>query len=298
MRAVPVFLALAIVYTPVTFAQTPRPAIQAPPAPTQQTVVLETDARQVREQLEALLMKYPPEVGRILKMDPTMLLNQQYLGQYPALQQFLAAHPEVARNPTFFLEFVRQSYDYTAPDDPQSRSARIWYDMFEAVGVFVIVVFISSMVMWLAKTVLNHRRWLRTFRVQSDVHTKLLDRFAGTSELLAYIQTPPGQRFLEAAPIPVEASSDRQLGAPLSRILWAVQAGIVLGMGGLAFQYVSGRVDQEVGPGFWVIGVLMTALGVGFILAGAFSFVMTRRLGLLDPVPPLPGRERTDSTAV
>jgi hypothetical protein len=244
------------------------------------------------------LVKYPPEVGRILKMDPTMLLNQQYLAQYPALQQFLTAHPEVARNPAFYLAFVQQYSDYTAPDDPGSRTRRMWENIFEAISVFAVVVFISGMVMWLIRTVLNHRRWLRTFRVQSDVHTKLLDRFAGTSELLAYIETPPGQRFLQGAPLPVEAPYDRQMGAPLSRILWAVQAGIVLGIGGLAFQYVSGRVDPEVGPGFWVLGVIATALGVGFILAGAFSFVMSRRLGLLDPVPPLPARERGDSTVV
>jgi hypothetical protein len=65
-------LALALTYTAGVFAQAPKPA--APPVPAvtapQVAVGFETDARQVREQFEALLMKYPPEVGRILKMDP------------------------------------------------------------------------------------------------------------------------------------------------------------------------------------------------------------------------------------
>jgi hypothetical protein len=287
-------LALAMTYGTGVLAQparTPAPPSQAPPA----AATLETDARQVRDQLESLLMKYPPEVGRILKMDPTMLTNQQYLAQYPALQQFLTAHPEVARNPTFYLESVRFSYDYTRPLDPQSRTMDMWRNMFEWLSIFAVVVFISTMVAWLIKTVLNHRRWLRTFRIQSDVHTKLLDRFAGTSDLLAYIQTPPGQRFLEAAPIPVEAVSDRPVSAPLNRILWSAQAGIVLTVGGFAFQYISGSVDQDVAQGFWAIGVLGSALGVGFILAGAFSYVISRRLGLFDTAPPLPARERGDS---
>ena len=287
-------LALAIINSSGVLAQ---PATK-PPSPSPQTpqaaLALETDARQVREQLESLLMKYPPDVGRILKMDPTMLTNQQYLAQYPGIQQFLTVHPEVARNPSFYLEFVRQSYDYTRPVDPQSRTIDMWRGVFESIGVFAIVVFISSMLAWLVRTVLNHRRWLRTFRVQSDVHSKLLDRFAGTSELLAYIKTPPGQRFLEGAPIPVEASTDRPISAPLNRILWSVQAGIVLVVGGLAFQYISGRVAPDVDEGFWVLGVVGTALGLGFILAGAFSFVISRRLGLFESVMP-PARERGDS---
>jgi hypothetical protein len=53
----------------------------------------------------------------------------------------------------------------------------------------------------------------------------------------------------------------------------------------------------EVAEGLWTIGVLATAFGLGFILAGAFSFVMSRRLGLLEP-PAAAGRERGDSTAV
>ena len=41
--------------------------------------------------------------------------------------------------------------------------------------------------------------------------------------------------------------------------------------------------------------VLGTAFGIGFIIAGAFSYVMSRRLGLLEPtVPPARDVERGD----
>jgi hypothetical protein len=271
------------------------PATQAP-APTAQSIALETDAREVRQQFEALLSKYPPDLGRILKMDPTMLSNQQYLAQYPSVQQFLAAHPEIVRNPSFYLQFVQLAYDYTRPSDPRSRALEIWNDVIEAIGVFFIVVFISSMIAWLVKTVLHHRRWLRTSKVQTEVHNKLLDRFAGTNELLTYVQTPAGRRFLEAAPIPVEAA-ERSVGTPLNRILWSVQAGIVLVIGGLGFQYVSRRVVDEVAQGLWTMGVLATAFGLGFIAAGAFSFIMSRRLGLLE-TPSSIRSERGDSPAL
>jgi hypothetical protein len=285
MRVLTTLLLAAALGTGVLAQVAPAPAANQPPQPA--PLSLETDARQVREQLREILNRYPPEVGRILKMDPTMLSNQPYLAQYPAVQQFLAAHPEIARNPAFYLEFVRQSYDYTAPTDPQSRAIDVWADTMGGIGVFFIVVFVASMIAWLIKTMLNHRRWLRSSKVQTEVHNKLLDRFAGTNELLSYIQTPAGRRFLEAAPIPVEAATDRPLGAPLNRILWSVQAGIVLTIGGFGFQYVSGSVLPEVGQGLWTIGVLATAFGIGFIIAGAFSYIMSRRLGLFDPPPPV-----------
>jgi hypothetical protein len=285
MRVLTTLLLAAALGTGVLAQVAPAPAANQPPQPA--PLSLETDARQVREQLREILNRYPPEVGRILKMDPTMLSNQPYLAQYPAVQQFLAAHPEIARNPAFYLEFVRQSYDYTAPTDPQSRAIDVWADTMEGIGVFFIVVFVASMIAWLIKTMLNHRRWLRSSKVQTEVHNKLLDRFAGTNELLSYIQTPAGRRFLEAAPIPVEAATDRPLGAPLNRILWSVQAGIVLTIGGFGFQYVSGSVLPEVGQGLWTIGVLATAFGIGFIIAGAVSYLMSRRLGLFDPPPPV-----------
>jgi hypothetical protein len=276
----------------------PSAAAQAPPTPPGRSVALETDARDVRQQFEALLSKYPPELGRILKMDPTMLANQQYLAQYPALQQFLAAHPEITRNPSFYLQFVQLSYDYTRPADPRSSAISLWRDTIEAMSVFVVVVFVASMVAWLVRTMLNHRRWLRTSKVQTEVHNKLLDRFAGTNELLTYVQTPAGRRFLEAAPIPVEASTDRPVGAPLNRIMWSVQAGIILVIGGLGFQYVSRRVIEEVAQGMWTMGVLASAFGLGFIVAGAFSFIMSRRLGLLEPPAPPRSVDRSDSAAV
>jgi len=218
-------------------------------------------------------------------MDPTMLTSEQYLSQYPGLQQFVAAHPEIARNPAFFLESVRVSNDFGRTADPQTRVFDMWRNLVESVSVFIIVVFISAMLAWLVKTVLNHRRWLRTSRVQTEVHNKLLERFAGTNELLSYVQSSAGRRFLEAAPIPLELAAERPVSAPVSRILWSVQAGIVLVVGGLGFQYVSGRVVTEVGQGLWTIGVLATAFGLGFILAGAFSYMMSRRLGLLEPPP-------------
>ena len=45
----------------------------------------------------------PPALQQVLRLDPSLLANQSYLEAYPALAAFIAQHPEVARNPTFFV---------------------------------------------------------------------------------------------------------------------------------------------------------------------------------------------------
>ena len=69
-------------------------------------------------------------------------------------------------------------------------------------------------------------------QVHTEVHDKLMDRFTANEDLLAYMQTPAAQRFLESAPLPNDSPS-RPVGAPFSRILWSVQVGVVLAAGAL-----------------------------------------------------------------
>src|SRR5688500_5275793 len=52
---------------------------------------------------------------------------------------------------------------------------------------------------WLAWLVGSTFRRVRTARLQADVQTRLLERFGTSRELLDYLQTGHGQRFLEFA---------------------------------------------------------------------------------------------------
>ena len=110
-------------------------AATQPPAP-----VSDIDARSTREQLRQVLQRYPPDLGRILRMDPTLLQSPTYLAQYPALAQFLAAHPGIVHNPNFYFDFVRDNYDWNEPPDARTESVRMWRNMMEAIGVFCIFV--------------------------------------------------------------------------------------------------------------------------------------------------------------
>ncbi len=248
--------------------------------PTQVIATDTQDANDTRDRLQQLLDKYPPTLGQVLKLDPSLLDRQDYMAAYPALAAFVAEHPEVAHDPAFFFANVR------GPNWPQSNDRRTpGFDMMMTVlgGLAALSVFavVTATLIWLVKTVIDYRRWNRLSKVQTEVHTKLLDRFTANDDLLAYIQTPPGRKFLESAPIPLHEEA-RSIGAPLSRILWSVQAGVVLALLGLGLLFVSGRIVDDIAQGVFVIGVLVIALGLGFIASAAVAYGISRRMGLLD----------------
>jgi hypothetical protein len=256
----------------------PRPVAQVPA----NIAVLEDspDARETREQLQRLLRQYPPAVSEVLRVDPSLMSRPDYLAPYPALVGFLAQHPEVVRNPSFFVG----DFHYHVPD-PKERAFEIMGIVLGGIaGGAAFVAFISLLV-WLIRAVIDHRRWLRLSRVQTEVHTKLMDRFTSNEDLLAYIQSPPGRRFLESAPIPLDGEP-RPTSAPLGRILWSLQAGIVLIALGIGFWFAQKNVVPEVAEGFYVLGVIAMALGAGFAVSGVASYLISTRLGLMPTSKP------------
>src|SRR5512145_456484 len=93
---------LVVTLASVGLAAQERP--DAPPPQVQVTVLQETtDAQATRNQLMQILRQQPPAVGEVLQRDPSLLTRADYLAPYPALWSFLQKHPEIARNPSFFL---------------------------------------------------------------------------------------------------------------------------------------------------------------------------------------------------
>lgn len=235
----------------------------------------DADAERVSEQFTETLAKYSPALGQILRLDPSLMSRDDYMAAYPAVVAFLGQHPEIKRNPSYYLRRYSTDYYYS---DPRSRA---WQNMFEMFGVFVIVLTIVAALGWMLKTAINYRRWGRLTKVQTEAHTKLLDRFTGNEELLAYVKSPAGAKFLESAPIMLDGGP-RMMSAPLNRILWSMQAGVVLAACGIGMNYVSRRVDPYSQDPVFAVSVILLSLGLGFFASAALSFVLSRRLGLID----------------
>lgn len=260
--------------TPAPDAASRQVHSPAPPAP----LATDQNAERTREQLMDFLERFPDAVSRVLKLDPSLLTNQAYLTAYPGLSAFLTQHPEIARNPAYFFEKVPgvNSYSYPRPTNRLMEET--------LAGAAVITGFTIGLLSlgWFVRTIVDYRRWNRLSRVQAEAHNKLLDRFSANAELISYIQSPAGAQFLQSAPISLDPGA-RRLGAPISRIFWSLQAGLVLVMGGLGLEYISGRVtDIDAQQACYAIGVLGMALGAGFVISAAVAYFLSRRLGLFE----------------
>jgi ABC-type multidrug transport system fused ATPase/permease subunit len=271
-KLITLLFAAAIATT--AFAQAPATATSIPAATTS-TVVTDSDSQETREAFHSALRRYPTEVSRVLKLDPSLMTNQSYLATYPALAAFLAQHPEIAHSPAFFLDNV-----YTGEEPRgENSSERVWRSTMEGLSIFAVLALVTGVLTWLVRTLIEHRRWSRVSKVQAEVHNKLMDRFTANEDLLAYIQTPAGKRFLESAPIALDGAP-RAVSAPVGRILWSVQVGLVLAAAGFGLEYVSGSIDKNVAQPLFAMGVLAISIGVGFVISAIVSYALSRRLGL------------------
>jgi hypothetical protein len=246
------------------------------------------DARETRERLNTVFQQYPPSVREVMRTDPTLMSHEDYLANYPMLAAFLQQHPEVAHNPSFFIgerRFTEES------NNPQIEAARALREVAEFGGVVLIVMTITAGVIFLVRTVVEHRRWQRAMKAQIDLNTKLIDRFASSDELLAYLQSPQGKALTNAPALPQPAA--RAMDAPLGRIFWSLQAGAVLGCAGAGLLFVSSRMNgplEVVAPTIFAFGTVVLTVGIGFLVSSAISFLLSQRLGLVRPLStPLSG---------
>ena len=257
-------------------------------APARPAPVDQPDAQRTKDELSNLLDHYPPALRGVLALDHSLLMNEAYLAPYPALSNYIAAHPEVSRNASFYVGdgLGRNRFGM----ENESPSLQLWRSVMDGLAVFLGFGMAIGLIVWLIRTIIDYRRWNRLAKVQTDAHTRILDRFSANEDLLAYIQSPAGAKFLESSPITLDASP-RSIGAPLGRILWSVQAGLVLAAAGVGLQMASGRVSGEASQPFLVLGTLGIALGIGFVISAVASFVISRRLGLIEPARSSAGHE-------
>ena len=237
------------------------------------------DAQRTRADLSALMRRFPPSVGAVLAMDHSLLGNSTYLEPYPALVEFLNEHPEVIHNPSFFFG----DGDYHMTMDPAERAANTQKDVMGDLAAFTAFGLAIGLLVWLIRTFAEHQRWRRQARVQTEFHAKLLDRFSTHDDLLAYLQSPAGAKFLSATPIALD--SPRTLGSPLGRIMWSAQAGVVLLSAGVGLYFVFGNSTDGGYQPIHALGVLAIALGIGFLVSAILSYGIARRLKLIEPTP-------------
>ena len=235
-------------------------------------------AYEVRSELRQLVHSNSDGLAQVLALDPGLLANEEFLAGYPEVADFVARHPEVAARPRFFA----------ADFAPPQRHSSVLDEFLEGLAIFATFTLIAVALSWFIRTLVEQRRWNRLSRTQSEVHNKILDRFSSSEELLAYIRTPAGTKFLESAPIPLHASHPAPAN-PFARVIWSLQIGVVIAAGALGMMLISGTFADEAGRELLALGVVGFSIGIGFILSAVISVLMTRRLETWraeNPTPP------------
>jgi len=274
-----------------------RPASPAPAARSAAPMASEKDLANTQEELLKLLRE-SPTLTTVVEHDPSLLANQDYVQRNnPQLAQFLVSHPEIPLNPDYYLftnlnegggsrerALERAVWpEHNQPDRPRPLLEILINDA----APFVIFGCITGAILWLVRVFLENRRWNRIFKLQMDVHGRLIDKFATNQELLAYMDTEAGKRFLEAAPLPVNFDAGPELTprvpSAITRVLNPLQIGIVLTLLGIGF-LVMRHASRELNIPMLVLGTLVLMPGLGFIISAGITWLLADRLGLMpDP---------------
>ena len=243
-----------------------------------------------QEQLLKLL-RLSPTLTEVVARDPSLLSDQEYVSKNnPELGQFLVTHPEVARNPGFYLfthlppgqgsneEALERKIwpDYGRQDQPRSQMEILVNEG----GPILVGLAVIGALLWLIRTLLENRRWSRIFKLQTEVHGRLIERFGTSQELLTYMETEAGSRFLKAAPIPIDPEQVQAMPNAVARILTSLQVGAILSLLGVGF-YLMRHNDREFTSLCELLAVFTLMPGIGCILSAAATWVLAGRLGLM-----------------
>jgi hypothetical protein len=151
--------------------------------------------------------------------------------------------------------------------------------MHQIAPFFVFSVAISVFV-WMLRVALDNRRWYRLLKVQTDMHAKMVDRFASSQEIIAYMESEAGKRFLESPKFDIQPSNSASF--PFNRILWSVQVGLITTTLGGGLFFLRNRVPQEGEMPLLVFGTIAIMLGIGFLLSSAVSYILSKHFGLIE----------------
>ena len=278
------FLAL---FTAISLAQAPRPGQPATAANPPQ--MSEKDLAALQDQLLQEL-RVSPTLAEVIARDPSLLSNADYVNRNnPELGKFLQTHPEIAKNPDFYL-FNNLHGEHEPPSETLER--KLWPQMSqqEASGIsselvhdgipFLVFLCMLAALLWLTHVLLENRRWNRIFKLQTDVHGRLIERFGTSQEVLTYMGTDAGKRFLEATPIAVGFERSQPVPSPVARVLTPLQIGIVMALLGAGLLSLRHSIPDG-STALLVIGMVVFMPGLGFIISAGITWGLARHLGLM-----------------
>lgn len=133
---------------------------------------------------------------------------------------------------------------------------------------------------WVIWSFIKGRQAKFAIQAQMQIQQKMLERFGSSSELVEFIRTPEGGRYLEQF-------TESPVSSPMERTLSSVRTGIIVAFisaGLITVGALLGDSFNENGP--MVFGLLGGFLGAGFLIAAYASHQLAKRWGLVEKGAP------------
>lgn len=143
------------------------------------------------------------------------------------------------------------------------------FEVMIPITVFVVIGFVMYVF-------LKGRQVRRAMEIQSQLHQKMLDRFSSSQDLIAFIQSSEGSRFLDKL-------TEQPVSGPLERTLSSIRTGIIITFLGAGLIVVGAMLGYELSEnGAMVFGLVGVFLGAGFLVSGLASHRLARQWGLFE----------------
>jgi hypothetical protein len=143
-----------------------------------------------------------------------------------------------------------------------------------------------AFVVWIVMSSWQRRQQLKNM---TEFNTRLVDRIGSIKDFGEFLQTEGGAKFMGTMTVGRDSIGSRD------RILRATQIGIILVVLGVGLLLVSEHaifkaIDQDVSltarDNFWIAGIIVLALGVGFLISSVASYYLGKNLSDLDTTRP------------
>ena len=148
----------------------------------------------------------------------------------------------------------------TFPNDgPTGLPLALWL-------MLIVLALAASIVVWAVTKVFKSRRKSELLKAQAELQLRLLDRISSSEELRGFVDSPSVKALMENHAQAVRAE-------PQDRIMGCLVSGCVLTAAGTVLTIVGRGTDR-------FLGSLSLAAGIGFLVAAAIGYWLTRSWGL------------------
>ena len=133
---------------------------------------------------------------------------------------------------------------------------------------------------WVITSIVTSMRQRANTRNRIEVYNRLIDKFGSAPELIEFLQSDAGLKFIEEHAV--------EPAQPLVKILGSIRLGVSLALIGGGMLIVGNIWDMTLGQDVWIVlalgGTVALTAGAGFIIAAAISYKLCRAWGLMPVV--------------